>query len=271
MIDTINDLTRQAHQGSVVAIVQLLNYHLTENEVIIRAVFVGEILQLLCEGKQEEDLQKSDLVIQIKEILETVSPRNIRRVGIHSRIFHHHRLLWLEDILDDPDNQLLWSEHITLKRPNIFQRLLGNPSNNLIKDSPSQELREKRQFRRSLLIAGMSLSLLVIVGGFAIYQWVIADYSSVSPTPNATTPDVSDLSDEELFRQAVQLAENAVALGKDAVTEEQWLEIAAQWRQAADLMAAVSPNHPRYTTAQNRVALYLRNQEIALSESENYQ
>ena len=51
------------------------------------------------------------------------------------------------------------------------------------------------------------------------------------------------------------------------MTDREWLEIAEKWRAAADLMAAVSSSYPRYATAQNRVALYRRNQEIALSEA----
>ncbi|MET0099210.1 hypothetical protein [Limnospira platensis] len=273
-MDAINDLIKQAHQGSVVAIVEVLNYYLAESQVIIRAVFVGGILQLLCEGKKAEYLDKSYLVREIKEVLETIAPRKIRRVSIHSRVFNQHQLLWLEDILESPDSELLWSENITLKKPHIWAGLPGYPSGGLIDSYPSQELVEKQQVNRGILIAIISIIVLLIVGGFAVYQWLIlavpqwfkSDSTSVTPTPNPTISD-DVLSDEELFKQAVQLAENAAALGKDAMTESEWLEIADKWRAAADLMEAVSPSYPRYATAQNRVALYRRNQEIALSEA----
>lgn len=278
MMDAINDLIKQAHQGSVVAIVEVLNYHLAESQVIIRAVFVRGILQLLCEGKQEEHLDKSYLVREIKEVLETINPRKIHRVSIHARVHNKHQLLWLEELLDSPDSQLLWSENITLRKTQIFPGFKKHPSPQLIDGYPSHELVEKLQYARGgILIAIISLIVLFVVGGFAFYQWVSvavpqwfnSDSTSVTPTPNRTTAD-DVLSDEELFKRAVQLAENAVALGKDAMTEREWLEIAEKWREAADLMAAVSPNYPRYATAQNRVALYLRNQEIALSEARNY-
>ncbi|TVU52732.1 MAG: hypothetical protein EA414_15975 [Arthrospira sp. PLM2.Bin9] len=277
MMDAINDSIKQAHQGSVVAIVEVLNYHLAESQVIIRAVFVRGILQLLCEGKQAEYLDKSYLVREIKEVLEKIAPRKIHRVSIHGRVHNQHQLLWLEDILDSPDSQLLWSENITLRKTQIFSGFNGHPSPQLIDGYPSHELVEKQQSARGILIAIISIIVLLIVGGFAFYQWLNvavpqwfnSDSTSVTPTPNPTISD-DVLSDEELFKQAVQLAENAVALGKDAMTEREWLEIANKWRDAADLMAAVSPNYSRYATAQNRVALYLRNQEIALSEARNY-
>ncbi|MDT9277483.1 MAG: hypothetical protein P5680_23365 [Limnospira sp. PMC 737.11] len=274
MMDAINDLIKQAHQGSVVAIVEVLNYYLAESKVIIRAVFVGGILQLLCEGKQAEYLDKSYLVREIKDVLETIAPRKIRRVSIHSRVFNQHQLLWLEDILDSPDSELLWSENITIKKPHIWAGLPGHTSGGLIDSYPSQELVQKQQSSRGILIALISIIVLLIVGVFAFYQWMSlavtqlfnSDYTSVKPTPNQTISD-DVLSDEELFKQAVQLAENAVSLGRDAMTDREWLEIAKKWRAAADLMAAVSPSYPRYATAQNRVALYRRNQEIALSEA----
>ena len=274
MMDAINDLIKQAHQGSVVAIVEVLNYYLAESKVIIRAVFVGGILQLLCEGKQAEYLDKSYLVREIKDVLETIAPRKIRRVSIHSRVFNQHQLLWLEDILDSPDSELLWSENITIKKPHIWAGLPGHTSGGLIDSYPSQELVQKQQSSRGILIALISIIVLLIVGVFAFYQWMSlavtqlfnSDYTSVKPTPNQTISD-DVLSDEELFKQAVQLAENAVSLGRDAMTDREWLEIAEKWRAAADLMAAVSPSYPRYATAQNRVALYRRNQEIALSEA----
>ncbi|EKD07225.1 hypothetical protein SPLC1_S490580 [Arthrospira platensis C1] len=273
-MDAINDLIKQAHQGSVVAIVEVLNYYLAESKVIIRAVFVGGILQLLCEGKQAEYLDKSYLVREIKDVLETIAPRKIRRVSIHSRVFNQHQLLWLEDILDSPDSELLWSENITIKKPHIWAGLPGHTSGGLIDSYPSQELVQKQQSSRGILIALISIIVLLIVGVFAFYQWMSlavtqlfnSDYTSVKPTPNQTISD-DVLSDEELFKQAVQLAENAVSLGRDAMTDREWLEIAEKWRAAADLMAAVSPSYPRYATAQNRVALYRRNQEIALSEA----
>ena len=47
MVDRINDIAWQAHQGSVAAIIQVLNERLVMYSVRTRAVFVNGVLQLL--------------------------------------------------------------------------------------------------------------------------------------------------------------------------------------------------------------------------------
>ncbi|HAJ60521.1 MAG TPA: hypothetical protein DCP31_15680, partial [Cyanobacteria bacterium UBA8543] len=63
-------------------------------------------------------LEQSVRVAQIRQILEDIAPRNIRRVRINSRIVREQQLLWLEEITRDPEHQLLWSEEIILTKPN---------------------------------------------------------------------------------------------------------------------------------------------------------
>lgn len=46
MVDRINDIAWQAHQGSVAAIIQLLNENLAHLGVRTRAVFSNGVLQL---------------------------------------------------------------------------------------------------------------------------------------------------------------------------------------------------------------------------------
>lgn len=124
MADRINDIAWQAHQGSVAAIIQLLNDKLVESGVRTRAIFSDGVLQLLCEAQSVDQLEKTTIVQKIRQILESIAPRNIRRVNINSRIVREQQLLWLTEIYRDRDNQLLWSEEITLPKPNIFRQIL---------------------------------------------------------------------------------------------------------------------------------------------------
>lgn len=74
--------------------------------------------------------------------------------------------------------------------------------------------------------------------------------------------------DKEAFNRAVRLAQEAVLEGEVAETSAQWRAIAEKWREASTLMSQVSPDYERYTTAQNRTALYERNGEVAEEEAE---
>ncbi|WP_416666583.1 hypothetical protein [Egbenema bharatensis] len=122
MVDSIDDIARQARQGSVSAIIQILNEKLADSGVRTRAVFEQGVLQLLCEAATPEQLEQSVLVPDVRRILEAIQPRRIRRVNINSRIVREQQLLWLEEINRDGVNQLLWSEEIVLNRPNFMQR-----------------------------------------------------------------------------------------------------------------------------------------------------
>ncbi len=124
MVDRINDIAWQAHQGSVAAIIQLLNEKLAKSGVRTRAIFSDGVLQLLCEAARVEQLEQSPLVEQIQQILESIAPRHIRRVNINSRIVREQQLLWLKEIDSDRENQLLWSQEITLIQPNIVKQLI---------------------------------------------------------------------------------------------------------------------------------------------------
>ena len=148
MSGTMEDIARQAHQGSVVAIIQTLNERLADFGVRTRAILADGVLQVLCEAAKPEQLEQSILVSQIQEILEEISPRNIRRVRINSRIVREEQLLWLEEISRDPDNQLLWYEDITLTRPNFFKQLAQTFNNR--QNLPSQQLALTPGFSRQL-------------------------------------------------------------------------------------------------------------------------
>ena len=284
MVNTVDDIARQARQGSVAAIIQILNDRLAEIGVRTRAVFADGVLQLLCEAATADLLEQSSLVDRLTEILEQLSPQNIRRVKINSRLVREHQLLWLEEISRDPENQLLWSQEIKLRRVYFWQRFaIAQKERQSQKQAlpkmttqPRFSMQEPRQFQRGI-IGGVSLSVLLLVAVAAIYKGL----NSRSPNSTATTtqavvtptlgpgPQKIAQRNSDSFAQAVRLAEQAATEGKTAQSSQDWLVVAAKWQQASDLMATVPSKHPRYTTAANRTALYHQNSEKAQQESEN--
>ncbi|WAL59987.1 RodZ family helix-turn-helix domain-containing protein [Thermocoleostomius sinensis] len=197
MVDSMDDIARQARQGSVSAIIQVLNDKLADSGIRTRAVFEQGVLQLLCEAPTPEQLEQSVLVPRVRQILESIQPHRIRRVNINSRIVREQQLLWLDEINRDPDNQLLWSEEITLRRPNLFQRLTQgtkerkpiDPKASLPKNSPVRVAREKRLFWRGL-VGGASLSLFLLLIGWTVANW-LERQSNSSQSASVSSPDLS--------------------------------------------------------------------------------
>ncbi|MEO1127305.1 MAG: hypothetical protein AAFW84_06495 [Cyanobacteria bacterium J06635_15] len=300
MTQAIDNVSKQARQGSVAAIIQILNDRLADDGIRTRAVLAEGILQLLCEAKTPEQLEQSTVVERIRSILEAISPRTISRVNINSRIVREQQLLWLEEVNRDPDNHLLWSELIALKKPNIFKRLFEDataprqPRSRLPATSMRKSLKQ-RYFWRGL-VGGTSLCLFLGLIGWGAWRWVRQDPaappsaenttpSSATPpeAPDAASPDVplarssNDPASESLpplpedpdpFVQAVRLAEQAAADGKIAETAADWLDLASRWQRASDLMSQVPETDERYPTAQDRVDAYQQNSEAALAEAE---
>lgn len=283
--DPMDDIARQARQGSVAAIIQTLNEQLADVGVRTRAVFAAGVLQLLCEALTKEQLEQSVLVTQIRQILEDIAPRNIRRVKINSRIVREQQLLWLEEIMRDPENQLLWSEEIILAKPNFFKQLAEGfkHQQNLPRKEPtfpnvySRNLSQKRPFRRGIL-SGVGLSLILMLVGWLLYNWLGPKQNAPRPSQvsnstadpsqkSATSPTLVSSSASDPFVKAVRLAEQASTAGRNAQTSAQWLGLAAKWEQASDLMKAVKPNDPRYKTAQDRMRLYHKNSEAAQNQA----
>jgi hypothetical protein len=266
MPEPVEDIFVQARQGSVAAIIQVLNEKLASRGVRTRAVFVDGLLNLLCEAPSAEQLEESALVEQVTQILEGISPRNINRVKINSRIVREQQLLWLEEISRDAENQLLWSQTINLAQPNFFQDAIAN--------------RLSGQFILGA-IAGISATLLTLALGGFISNWanlqsparLQASINGISPEPSpigTRTPEDNLAKSKEAFAQAVRLAEDASAAGKTARSRQEWLDIAAQWQKASELMESVSPEYPRYETAADRAPIYANNREYALEEAEKW-
>ncbi len=283
----MDDIARQARQGSVAAIIQTLNEQLTDAGVRTRAVFADGVLQLLCEAATKEQLDPSVLVTQIRQILEELAPRSIRRVKINSRIVREQQLLWLDEIMRDPENQLLWSEEIILAKPNLFKRLAQNLKHyqTVPKREPafpkvsSRNIREKSPYRRGI-ISGLSLSLLLMLVGWLLHSWLGSKLSvristqalnstaESSPKP-ATSPAPASSTAFDPFVKAVRLAEQASVDGQTVKTAAQWLDVAAKWERASALMGAVKPDDNRYKTARDRMIAYRKNSEAAQKQAKN--
>ncbi|HEY9656945.1 MAG TPA: hypothetical protein V6C65_00670, partial [Allocoleopsis sp.] len=61
----MDDIARQARQGSVSAIIQILNEKLADSGVRTRAMFAQGVLQLLCEAQRPDQLEQPTLVSQV--------------------------------------------------------------------------------------------------------------------------------------------------------------------------------------------------------------
>lgn len=298
MVDRINDIAWQAHHGSVAAIIQVLNEKLANSGVRTRAIFDDGVLQLLCEAHTVDKLEQSTIVKQIQQILESIAPRNIGRVNINSRIVREQELLWLKEINRDPENQLLWSEEITLVKPNIFKQLIKEfkerktelGKTNLPKFQSSRlsvvtkKNKPKNPNWRGMLGAA-SLCMFLLLLGWAVYALLGNNLKNPTqpetpklapantnqnkpeapPVPVAKSPFIPS---EDSFAAAVRIANQASATGKTATTSVQWLDIAARWQRASELMSAVPPNHSRYKEAQIRTKLYSKYSEAAEKEAQ---
>jgi hypothetical protein len=302
MVDSIDDITRQARQGSVAAIIQVLNDQLAESGIRARAVLAHGVLQLLCEAAHIDNLDRQRLVNRIRTILESIQPRQIRRVKINSRIVREQQLLWLEEINRDPENQLLWSEEITLSKSNSVRRLLDDWQLSRVESSKAALMKSvsarldrhgKRQFVMGT-IGGACLSAALVLMGWVVYERLDIGLGETSqaqmnyetenePSLGATESDVSvSLLDNsqssstpaeptttpDPFVQAVRIAEKAAVDGQVAESSADWLDLASRWQRASDLMAEVSAEDHRFVTAQDRQALYKENSEAALREAE---
>ncbi len=297
VVDRINDIVWQAHQGSVAAIIQLLNEKLAKSGVRTRAIFSDGVLQLLCEAARIEQLEQSPLVEQIQQILDSIAPRYIRRVNINSRIVREQQLLWLKEIDSDRDNQLLWSHEITLIQPNIVKQLikdfteaqaeLGKPNFPRTKVSRPLVLinkeKHKKPKKKILAVAGLCSLLLLSSVVYAQLGNKVKNLMQLETSKSLTIENTNDKKAQTPFRVpnnslsepsddpfaiSVRIANLASASGKTATSSTQWLEIAAKWQRASDLMGTVPQKHSRYQEAKIRTQLYKKYSEAAQKEAD---
>lgn len=282
-------VTIQAKAGSIAAIIQLLNESLAHLKVRTRALLEGRKLLLLCESEQEDNLDAESLVPHVRQILEAISPPNIRRVCFFSRLVREEQLLWTKELADARNPHILWSEEIVLKRPNPL-KVLGNSWQkqrgrndrlDLLQDVPRRPSQARPVWPDLLLWGSGGLGILMILGLFGLRGWHLLRPDPDLPEPDEATstnlvnpptepldqaaPIVPDSADP--FAQAVRIAESAALDGKAAVSRTNWLDLAYRWQQASDLMGQVPPEDDRYGVAQDRVEAYRRNSEAALAQA----
>ena len=272
-----NDIRKQAHQGSVAAIIQVLNQELSDLGVRTRAVYDSGLLQLLCEADTPVQLNQETLPDRIKEILELLAPRGVRRVNIHSRIVREQQLLWLDEVNREPE-KLLWYKEVNLVRPNFLttimediQDSMSNRSDQIGGPSARQQ-REKKQFWRGIL-GGIGATTALLLVGWGVFSLMNKPSETTSTTsnlakpPEAKPPEVKPTDSPEAFSTAVRIAEESAALGSKAQTSAEWQTIADNWGKASDLMAQVPPSDKNYTIAQDRTTRYKNNQAAALNKA----
>ncbi len=285
MAERINDIAWQAHQGSVAAIIQILNHKLAKSGVRTRAIFSDGVLQLLCEASRVEELEQSTLVQEIQQILESIAPRKIRRVNINSRIVREEQLLWLTEIYRDRENQLLWSEEIILPKSSILKQLIQDytesdkPHLPMTLSSLNTNRNQQQKYSRRGMLVGASLCLLLLLG-WGVYSWLgtqlknpkqaaTVKYLAKKPeAPSLSTNKSFSTPSDDPFGAAVRIANQASAAGKTTKTSAQWLELAAKWQKASDLMSKVPPSHSRYQEALIRISLYKKYSEAAQKEAD---
>jgi hypothetical protein len=290
--NSANDSLRQAYQGSVSAIIQILNERLAGTGIRTRAIFEGRILQLLCEATKPEQLDQETIVPQIKATLEDISPRNIRRVNINARIIQEQQLLWLDEIKKGGgDNPVLWSQELVLSRPNLMNHFFAGLKKDgpempaYAQDSPSGRKSKSATSVSPKVVAGGVVGAGVLaLAGFGAWKLMQpapeADMIAKGPTksavlkPKAPAPNASGgtattsqpAADD--FGDAVRLANSASALTQTAKTPAEWQVIAEKWGKASDLMSKVQPNSANYPIAQDRTMKYRSNQAIALKKAQ---
>ncbi|WP_121968724.1 hypothetical protein [Leptolyngbya sp. BC1307] len=319
MTQPARDTFGQARQGSVAAIIHILNDRLISTGIRTRAVVSDGMLQILCEAATVEQLEKDPLIEQVRHTLETISPQRIKKVKINSRIVKEDQLLWIEEINRDPAKALLWSEVIVLKRPFFIERWIRDrnlkPAGPVFKD-----IREPEPSKFALplrIFGGIGLLLLLLAAGWFLHRDLgganadpvvvvpASPESRVEPAgaddlDDAAADTVSQASDEDAFNnadpsdadlsdadssdsevvaeeadspapdafaEAVRIAEQAAIEGQRATTANDWLDLAARWQQASDLMSEIPESSAEYDIAQDRIQTYQTNSQAALRQA----
>ncbi len=180
----------QARQGSVAAIIQILNERLADSGIRTRAVVASGMLQLLCEAASPNRLEKTAVVEKVRQILENISPQHIKRVKINCRIVKEEQLLWLEEINKDPENSLLWSEIITLNQPFFVQRWIRDrnlkPAGPLFRDITAPDPNQSNL--SSKLLGGAGIIALVLATGW-IFREDIREIQQAQTTSEQADPE----------------------------------------------------------------------------------
>ncbi|NER78998.1 MAG: hypothetical protein F6K42_05345 [Leptolyngbya sp. SIO1D8] len=86
-----------------------------------------------------------------------------------------------------------------------------------------------------------------------------ADSVANAETPPSETPEAASAPQKDFFREGVNRAQSAVAIGQSAQSTDDWTLAESRWKQAVLLMQQVPESDPNYTTAQQKVQEYQQN------------
>ncbi|HSM81951.1 MAG TPA: hypothetical protein VLS96_09700, partial [Nodosilinea sp.] len=86
--------------------------------------------------------------------------------------------------------------------------------------------------------------------------------------PPAVPTDPGAVAEADLFRQAVNAAQNAANQAQTATTSAEWQNVADTWAVAIDLMQRVPESDPNYAVAQQKAVDYQPNQAYAQQNAE---
>ncbi len=84
----------------------------------------------------------------------------------------------------------------------------------------------------------------------------VASTPTAVSTHSAAQPAASAANQPDYFREAVNRATSAVAIGQSAQSTDDWQLAANRWRQAVDLMKQVPKTHANYAQAQTKAREY---------------
>jgi hypothetical protein len=282
----MDETIQQARQGSITALIQLMNERLEDVGIRTRAMVAEGILQILCEAASVEPLEKTQLLKRLKALLEELALPSFRRIRVNARIAREQQLLWLDEINRDPANQLLWSEEIKLTPPNLLQRF-GRYYHQQKRGADSKpklnpwltSARSRSHPYWQGAIGGIALSLLMVGGIWMGLRWRerrVATTQEVrleQPTSTAASGEVQSASSppSDPFVEAIRLAESSALKGQTAKTPAEWLELAAKWQRASELMQSVPTSDPRSATARERATVYRKNSEMAQTQARRFQ
>lgn len=88
--------------------------------------------------------------------------------------------------------------------------------------------------------------------------------------PDSAAADSADATADQpdLFRNAVNRASSAVAIGQSAQSQDDWQLAANRWQQALDLLNQISADHPRHSEAQQKIQEYQANLQAAQARAD---
>jgi predicted aspartyl protease len=80
--------------------------------------------------------------------------------------------------------------------------------------------------------------------------------AQTTPSPTNTTSPQEPKPQRNYFREGVNRASGAVAIGQSAQSQDDWTLAANRWQQAVDLLLQVPANSPDYAQAQSKIQEY---------------